>query len=191
MSNDTNIAGNVSMYLAYLITKAWMTCHAADELSQRLAAPMNYIKPRDPEFSPTDQFFYAIHNILLHSSGVSYLLWPSRRTRHSQQRAQLLRNALGDEVRTDVELLRDRKFRDHITHMDERLDQWARDHHSLSRMIIAPRKMETPLTPEERFEHFNSSTWELGIRGDSINLRELVSSVKRVHSAAKSISEIR
>lgn len=171
------------MHLTYLRTKAWMTIHAAADLQHRLANPADFIPARDPSLAPTDPIFFCVHNVLLHSSGVSYLLWPSRDTLESRTRAENLRKILGDEVRNDVEMLRDRKFRNHIVHMDERLDQWAKSSSSIGLMGISKRNLFGGLEEREQFEHFNPDTWELAFRGDTIQLAALAEAVQRIHHA--------
>jgi hypothetical protein len=72
----------------------------------------------------------AIQGFLASTANISKMLWPSRRGKtEAMDRGERLRALLSV---SDIEILKDRKFRDHFEHFDERLDAWA-EGHSISR----------------------------------------------------------
>lgn len=63
----------------------------------------------------------SIQGFLVSAANISKMLWPSEKSR-SLGRGNRIREILSV---SDTSILKDKKFRNHFEHFDERLDQWA------------------------------------------------------------------
>ena len=64
----------------------------------------------------------SIQGFLVSTANISKMLWPSGQSPVCQERGKRLRTILSV---ADSSVLRDKKFRNHFEHFDERLDRWS------------------------------------------------------------------
>jgi hypothetical protein len=124
---------------------------------------------------------------------ISYLLWPP--TPRIKNRGKRLRRSLSVE---DDSPLRARKFRDHFTHFDERLDEWAlssEDHeYADSNVGITPGKGVLFWFAEGEYlrnivRTGNPFEFAITFRGETLSLPPIIEAVQELTQKAESESQ--
>jgi hypothetical protein len=104
------------IFLSLALTETARALLAIDEV-ERLAGVRMQVQP-DVERRELHTVFNHIRLALQFSSNVSKIFWPQK----AAERGRRLRTLAGIP---DRHALRDRRLRNHIEHMDERLDEWT------------------------------------------------------------------
>lgn len=136
------------------------------------------------------KIFRLLSEMLHNAAGVSHLLWPGQarnsvRAQMAKIRAELLLNALG--LNGIDHPLRDRTGRDHLAHLDERIDDWVQtsERHNIAMRNIGPKdRMIVGLEDREMFEHFDTETFTFYFRGDAFQVPQLANGVQDVRRRA-------
>lgn len=119
-----------------------------------------------------DAIFYLIHSILMGSAQLSLIFYPSRKS--FRWRGELL--VRGFEIQGAIDLLKDRKIRDHIAHKDERIHAWHSEssHRNIIRKAIGAVVVEgDAVSNRDIIEHYDPATTQFVFRGDHYNLMAL------------------
>ena len=107
-----------SIFLLLALTESGRALRAMDEV-ERLACSRTPVQP-GLERREFQTVFDYIRLALQFSSNVSKIFWPHQ---HAAQRGVRLRALAG---LADYHRLADRRLRNHIEHLDERLDDWTK-----------------------------------------------------------------
>jgi hypothetical protein len=82
-----------------------------------------------------------------------------------------------------------RKFRHHLAHFDERLDEWAAEspNRNIARKNIAPRNAigGNSITSGDFLEHFVPGENVFIFRGDEFPVQEMFDALMKIHAAAR------
>jgi hypothetical protein len=136
-------------------------------------------------------------NSYLHSiTRISLALWPSSNGLNSKKpdeqkhararlnRGKLLRERL-EITEDDREIIGDRKFRNHLAHIDERLDDWiASGNKSYLSNVLGPRSSISGVDDACIFELFDPTTLKYYFRGDVFDLVLTSTCVKKIYDRA-------
>lgn len=124
--------------------------------------------------SNMDRIWYSIQAFLVAAGNISKLLWPSR----------ALLPERGSELRESLSISHDsplepRKFRNHIEHFDERLEQWATSskRRNFVDSNIGPPNMIVGIDPEDFLRNFDTVNFAVTFRGDVYNLRPVIKAI--------------
>jgi hypothetical protein len=113
--------GRDEIFLAFVIIECANALSAIEDVRQ-LAAARERVAP-DVERLQNGTVFRAIRLALQSSANVSKIFWPQRTSGdHAKRRAENLRAVTGIPENHG---LSNRALRNHIEHMDERLDDWT------------------------------------------------------------------
>jgi hypothetical protein len=107
------------IFLMYALVESGRALRAFDE-ARRLAA-IREIRAPGVEIRENQSIFDSIRMALHFSANVSKVFWPADRS-PAKERGERLRHLAG---LTDDHPMRSRKLRNHVEHMDERLDTWT------------------------------------------------------------------
>ena len=128
--------------------------------------------------------FEAIFSYLHYTSNVSLILWPYPKGRKSIKEKRMARGSYLRQILLlpEEHLLSDRKFRDHIAHMDERIDDWWGDseRHNIARLTVGTRNAISAFNPKEVFEYYIPAEKVFFFRGDEINIQESVNALQDI-----------
>lgn len=150
------------------------------------------IRRLDQNLRSTDNRAVAIYenlySFLGHAAAVSLILWPSprgnaRSRSRSSARGAALRAALA--VR-DLNALSNRTLRDHIVHMDERIDEWweTSNNHNIVGRMVGSRNAIVGIAISDIFEHFIPNEGVFIFRGEEFDLRALVVGLEEIQESA-------
>ena len=137
--------------------------------------------------------WYFVQALLTALGNISYLLWPPRP--RISDRGEQLRESLS--VRDDSPL-QSRSFRDHFTHFDERLDDWALSSENLdyadSNVGITPGKGVLFLFAERDFlrnifRTDNPFEFAITFRGETLSLPPIIEAVQELAQIAEAESQ--
>jgi hypothetical protein len=134
-----------------------------------------------PDKHSSERIYYAIQNFLTSLGIISTILWP---TKH-KERGYELRKKL--KVRDDS-VLRNRKFRNHFIHFNERVENWAEafEIRGFSDWNIG--SWDGVSLPSEliRVRTFDPKTWMLTFRDEEFNLLPAVKAIDELYDAVQS-----
>jgi hypothetical protein len=131
-------------------------------------------------------FFRGVQSFLNHAAAVSRLIWPSGvRTPEGRRRAAERGEALRSTLRLDdSNPLASRKLRDHLEHLDERLDDWCATSptHNMLDLFVGSSSQAVLLlpVPRDRFRHFDHELGLLTFRGETFDLWKLFLAIREV-----------
>lgn len=131
----------------------------------------------------TEPLFFFVHAFLSHAALVSKLLWPSKPTLIIA-RGKLLRKEL--KVRNGRQVKR-LKFRNHLEHYDDRLEEWALESKSrnIVDMNIMPRTAITGLEKKAFHRNLDPTGKEFYFRDEDYNLSCVARELKNIEIAAQ------
>lgn len=129
--------------------------------------------------------YFFIHNFLSHSANISKILWPDPRQEKLKLRGETLRNEL--EMQNNSYIKR-RRFRNHLEHYDERIDNWY-DNSNQKSMVdfytIDNKSAIVGLNDEDYFRGFNPSEMILYFHGQEYRLMDLLKDVEHIFLKSK------
>jgi len=138
--------------------------------------------------------FHSAHSFLIFVANVSKLFWPDRKTIYKQPDAR----TRGDELRRELEVtqktpIKDRKFRNHFEHYDDRIQEWAASsvRRNYADMNIMPPGAISGIDINDFMRNLEPNTLTLTFHGESYNLLDAESEIKRIFSRACTIREKR
>ncbi|HWA89170.1 MAG TPA: hypothetical protein VG889_03995 [Rhizomicrobium sp.] len=175
------VRGCLWAYFWQIKTNSTFFFQSFSELEREVA-----LEHRNPE-----RVFRLLTEILHNAAGISHLLWPgqarsSSRAKMAQIRGELLLAELG--LTGEEHFLRDRSGRDHLAHLDERIDEWviASRQHNIAAMNIGPKgRVVSGMESREIFELFDPDIFVFYFRGDEYDIRRLKLGVTDVSSRAE------
>ncbi len=128
--------------------------------------------------------FECIYSYLNFAANVSLILWPSPKGPKDVAEARLARGAHLRDVLDikDDNPLNNRGLRNHIAHMDERLDAWwiETKGRNLARQIIGPRNSIQGLEVKDIFEHYIPNERIFIFRGEEYNIQQSFSALSAI-----------
>jgi len=138
------------------------------------------------------EFFREAQAMLNHAGAVSRLLWPPRiadgqKRSRAEARGNELRKALGI---VEPHVLQDRSLRNHLEHLDERLDDWAESSKNriIGDQLIGPVGVigGSVVKATEIIRHYDPSTSTFIFRGELFDMSQLLAGVGEVRRLAQS-----
>lgn len=139
------------------------------------------------KFEDTRNTISSIKMILLISAQLSFIFHPINRHR---ERAVFLRRAFN--LDSDIDLLGDRKIRNHIAHMDERLHDWHNTSRSYNifRGVVGSRNgISGPgFSEDDIFEQYIPEEGIFAFRGEEYDLRRLLQTSQKLNKRACALS---
>jgi hypothetical protein len=134
----------------------------------------------------TAVLFYHLRMLINLAAIVSQFLWPiSEGNRAAQLRGKVLRDLLRIHENNP---LKSRKFRHHLAHFDERLDEWATKspHRNIVRRSVMPRRAISgeSLTPGDFLEHFVPVENIVIFRGDEFPVQQTADALMEIRATA-------
>ena len=136
---------------------------------------------------PGAVFWYSVQSFLVATANISRIVWPQDK-RHSA-RGQRLRRLLAID---DDSPLRNRRFRNHFEHYDERIQEWfesARPPGFADRCIGGNDSFGGGLNKPHYMRNFNPQTQSLYFRGDEYELLPVIEAVHSLSSRAQRARE--
>jgi hypothetical protein len=136
--------------------------------------------------NPTQSTFFFLRSIVSNSATVSQFLWAQTGARpRVHLRAKTLRKIFKI---SDNSILKDRSFRHHLIHVDERLDKWAVEspNRILFRRNIGSRNDLGGNWPNsgDVFEYYIPEECTFIFRGDEFNVQSIVHEVSTIKKMA-------
>ena len=158
-----------------------------------------------PPYGVTDRedqklaVFECISSFLSHVNGIAAALFPvpAKRRRSGglddfkERRGEMLRSLL--EVGPD-HMLKDNRFRNHLTHIDERIDKWWIETKGkrFSRLNIMPWRSQTShmlgVFAADSFENYDQTTMTLYFSGDPYEIIPIIVEIRRIGHKAKDLT---
>ncbi len=134
-------------------------------------------------------FFKNMKDFLIHTAAISKMFWPAKNSpKKTRGRCKSLLKIIGLD---EKHILKDRKFRNHFEHYDERLDKWDKTstNHTFIRDYIGPRSSigGTAVEDTDIFSLFDPETNLFYFRGDTVNIQEMITSIIQIKERAKYI----
>jgi len=138
-----------------------------------------------------EEFFREAQALLNQTGAISRVLWPPKiqdaeNDARAQARGQHLRTVLGIK---EPHAVQDRSLRNHLEHLDERLDDWAErsKNRVIADLLIGPLDMigGNVFKPEDIFRHYDPSRRVLIFRGESFCIQHLVEGVAQIADAVQ------
>lgn len=123
------------------------------------------------------EIWSALQLILVAAGNISKILWPVRSK--SAVRGELLRGLLSVD---DSSPLYDRTFRNHFEHYDERIEDWLESVGTASYRdwVMGPPNSIAHQFPENVHRGYDYTTQTLTFRGETMNLRALLSALDEI-----------
>jgi len=136
----------------------------------------------------SEALFFWLNSLLLHSSNLSLLFWPIKGK--SNDRGRALRHAF--DCPEGIGFFEDRKFRNHIAHMDERFEDWFEqsERRNIARQCIGPRGMISGMEANEVFEQYVPNEAVYIFRGDEMDLKQMSIHLQRIAPIADRLSSM-
>ena len=185
----------VKVYCQELATQCRFALNAIRQINAALTASTSRQSPSlDQALEDNPEVFRGIHSFLTHASNVSRILWPpgprkrneesqpeyKARQRQAKERGLVLRAWLG--IPNDKHSMKDRTLRDHLEHVDERLDDWQAT--SSRRMLlqdyIGPPDGIEGIEPRDRMRSFDPKTRLFHFRGHRFNIQSLATAIDQL-----------
>ena len=132
--------------------------------------------------------FFHLKTALLHSSGVSLAFWPVKE--NAKMRGEMLRNAFTCEE--SIAFFRDRSFRNHLSHLDERIDNWwlTSTNRNIARNNIADSNAISGIQPSDEFERLDPTNATLVFRGDVFRIPDFSHHCKQIYFESEKLSQL-
>lgn len=175
--DHTSIRMLLSLFVSDICEKTALCLEALDETENELRSPNANV----------GHVFNSVQTALLHSSFVSLAFWPTDRKK--EMRGKYLRE--GFSCQNSIEFFKARKFRNHIAHMDERLDDWwlSSKRRNIARKIIGGSNAVVGLDADDMFERLDPANGELFFRGDRYSLKEFWQHCSEIYLEAVRLSQ--
>ncbi len=136
----------------------------------------------------TKMFWYSLQNFLISTANISKILWPPNKK--YQKRGQSLKKKLKIDEKSP---LKNREFRNHFEHYDERLEKWANSKHNnfyidsnigpLNSIKISNIKNVSTISQR----HFDPTTFTLIFQGKELEILPIVNEIKRISNQIDNI----
>jgi len=129
--------------------------------------------------------FYYIHSFLTHTGNLSKILWPNPNDEKLQSRGEVLRQELN--IIEDL-YIKNRKFRNHIEHYDERIDRWAEssERRNFADMnIMSSLNVILGIDPKDFFRTFNPEEMIFYFNHDEYHLVQAVKEIEDTYDKSK------
>lgn len=176
----------VSIYLREANTQAGLAIGAAIALNNALQSSNEESRGTainwDRKKFIHGEIFRSLHSLLTHASNISKLFWPSATKGKTEAqriaRGQLLRGRLG--LPDNGHTLQDRRFRNHLEHFDERLDNW-RETSSRKNYVqdfIGPKGSIFGVEETDIMRWFDPQSKQFVFRGETFDIQELITSIE-------------
>lgn len=162
------MAGKVDSELEPFVRELYRQCNFGVRAFRELQAAYDARSEWDLDY------LYPIQNLLVAAAIVSRILWPTK-DKHAE-RGRTLRHCL--EV-ADASPLKDRKIRDRLEHIDEKIEEWRRrDGKTHMDAIVGSRGFRAFLvkmsySEVSLFRHYDPSTYQFSFWGDTHDLSKL------------------
>lgn len=116
----------------------------------------------------------SVQTILIAAGIVSRILWPS--SKKYNPRGKMLRQILKVD---DVNILSDRRFRNHFEHYEDRIEEWFERHPTAAYVDLAmnPSLSETIQNCHRGYNSFNNT---LVFRGELLDLNEVLVELEEI-----------
>lgn len=123
------------------------------------------------------EIWCSLQSILIASSNVSKILWPSRK--NSKERGEKLRSMLEIE---NGNILQERKLRNHFEHYDERIDDWFKTNQSAVYIDSKIEPFEPGISGFKQFAHreYNPLTKVFIFRGEKFDIGGLLVELEKL-----------
>lgn len=140
-------------------------------------------------------FFQPALDLIQHAAAVSRIFWPPSgkdrcRTKRARIRGCFLRNLINIQ---EGHIVKNRELRDHFSHFDERLDDWAETskNRNIVFRLIGPRNAigGDSIQDTDIIYHFDPSTNIFGFRGEHFNIQALADGLDDIYK--KTISKLK
>ncbi len=137
---------------------------------------------------PASLIHRCIRRILIDSGSISFIFFPAdRRSDRAKRRSEYLRQELKI---SDGSLLQNRVLRNHMAHLDERLDKWAMDstQKTFGRGMIGSRAdaHQVGISSEDLLGLFDPKTMIYSFLEDDLCIDDLVEEVRLISHRARS-----
>jgi hypothetical protein len=136
----------------------------------------------------TRQIFFYLRSIVSSCATISQFFWPIRINNVTKRRSEKLRELFSID---DHSMLKDRQFRHHLIHVDERVDQWSTESSNriMIRQNIGPRNAfgVNSTSAGDLLEHYVLDEHIFIFRGDEFLVQTIVSDVQKIHAKANEI----
>jgi hypothetical protein len=130
----------------------------------------------------TEQLWYYVQNFLVASANVSKLLWGSKE-KISESRKEL-RESL--KV-SDDSILKNRIFRNHFEHIDERIEAWASstERRNFVDSNVGPANMIIGIDAGDYLRNFNTDSMAITFKGDTYEIKPIFDELLILHENVK------
>jgi hypothetical protein len=138
--------------------------------------------PINPAGFDDIEVWCSIQSILVSAGNVSKILWPHNKKR--KDRGVRLRKLLNVD---NNNILKDRKFRNHFEHYDDRIEDWFNEQSSsvYSDLAFTPFKSIWGNIPENHHRAYNAVDRIVTFRGESLNLNEVLKALEEIRLKCK------
>ncbi|WP_143033524.1 hypothetical protein [Roseicitreum antarcticum] len=173
-----------SLFVGEIFVKTKEILGLIDLLNQQLEAAN-----KSEEIDRTFGVFLLLQSVLLHSAQLSMIFHPTWKKR--RHRGHLLRTAFN--MPDEIGFLQDRKMRDHIAHMDERLHAWYEE--SPNKVFVRRFFGERggiagdAITSGDIFEQYIPEERVFIFRGDEYDMIRLLSCTQKIMKKAEIINK--
>lgn len=149
-----------------------------------------------PDAAVREHLWLWIHSFVNAAANVSKVLFPGRRRRELAEqfplRGPILRDLL--EVGEESPLrLQERALRNHLEHMDERLEAWwiSDARHNFAQRSIGPiGGVVSDLDEASHFEQFDPVAFVLAFQGDTYQLIPVLDELTRIELKARDLQRV-
>ena len=124
--------------------------------------------------------WYSLQNFLIAVGNISKILWPSNKA--YTKRGEYLRRFFNVE---DNSSLKQRTFRNHFEHFDERLEDWAKSSKKNNFIDSNVGSIVSVGGIEDCLRNFDSDTWCLTFQGDQYDIKQVETDIQRILSRIK------
>jgi len=126
-----------------------------------------------------DLVWYAIQSFLVAVGNISKIFWPPNH----------IYDTRGEELRKSLDIkddspIKQRTFRNHFEHFDERLEKWATSskRHNFVDSNIGPHNMVEGVDPEDILRNFDPICWTLTFGGNKYELKPIIEAIYELYS---------
>lgn len=157
--------------------------HEVSALSQSLATTTEHAVV-------AEHLWLWLHSLVNSAANVSKTLFPPNASRAA--RGATLRELLGVDEETSPLRHQERALRNHLEHLDERLDVWWENDtsHNIARRLVGPiGHVVVGINETAVFEQFDPASFVLAFQGDVLALRPLCDEMSRLVAVCTKLNE--
>jgi hypothetical protein len=132
-----------------------------------------------------DRIWFSIQAFLAAVANISKLLWPG-------QMKKVRIPERGPELRKNLEVpsispLKERTFRNHFEHFDERLEKWATTSHARNMIesLLGPYASVQGVDPGDIMRHFDPAKQELVFRGELYEFKPVLAALNTLQGVVE------